>query len=84
VRNSSAVVAFRDPLYISTYFDETGAVVDERHERIKDIFQPGDTRRIDLNDGFAGPPFARAQLKIAAAEALLPAPPEPRTKNFRF
>ena len=84
VRNSSAVVAFRDPLYISTYFDETGAVVDERHERIKDIFQPGDTRRIDLNDGFAGPPFARAQLKIAAAEALLPAPPEPRTKNFKF
>jgi hypothetical protein len=73
VRNRSTVVAFRDPLYISTYFDEHGAVVDERHERLKDIFQPGATRTIDLNDGFAGPPFARAELKIVAAEALLPA-----------
>ena len=76
VRNSSEVVAFRDPLYIATYLDERGAVVDERHERLKDIFEPGVTRTIELNDGFAGPAFAKAQLKIVAAEALLPAPPE--------
>ena len=71
----SPVVAFRDPLYIATYLDDRGAVVDERHERIKDIFQPGETRTIELNDGCAGPPFATAQMKIVAAEALLPAPP---------
>ena len=47
-------------------------VVEERHERIKDIFQPGETRTIELNDGFAGPPFATARLRIVAAEALLP------------
>ena len=57
---AARVVAFRDPLYIATYLDERGDVVDERHERIKDIFQPGETRTIELNDGFAGPPFAKA------------------------
>jgi hypothetical protein len=61
-------------LYITTYRDEHGAVVDERHERIKDIFQPGDTRTIELNDGYARAPFAAAELRIAAAEALIPVP----------
>jgi hypothetical protein len=74
LRNASTVVAFRDPLYITTYRDEQGTAVDERHERIKDIFQPGDTRTIELNDGYAGAPFASATLHIAAAEALIPAP----------
>jgi hypothetical protein len=74
LRNTSTVVAFRDPLYITTYRDEQGTAVDERHERIKDIFQPGDTRTIELNDGYAGAPFASATLHIAAAEALIPAP----------
>jgi hypothetical protein len=73
VRNASAVVAFRDPLYISRYLDDRGALVEERHERIKDIFEPGETRTLDLSDGWAGPPFATATLKIVAAEALLPA-----------
>jgi hypothetical protein len=74
VRNRSALVAFRDPLYVSTYLDDHGRVVDERHERIKDIFQPGEIRTIELNDGFSGPPFTRARMRIAAAEALLPVP----------
>lgn len=74
LRNASPVVAFRDPLYIATYLDERGAVVEERHERIKDIFQPGETRRLELNDGWAGPPFATARIRIVAAEALLPIP----------
>jgi len=77
IRNRNPLVAFRDPLYFSTYFDEQGNVVDRRHERVKDIFQPGDTRTIELNDGFAGPAFAKADLKIVAAEALLPVPPDP-------
>ena len=74
VRNQSPNVAFRDPLYITTYLDERGAVADERHERIKDIFEPGDMRTIELNDGFAGPPFSTGTLRIVAAEALLPVP----------
>ena len=43
---------------------------------MKDIFQPGALRTIELNDGFAGPAFAKAGFKIVAAEALLPVPPE--------
>ena len=74
VRNRSAVVAFRDPLYVSTYLDDRDGVVEQRHERLKDIFQPGETRTIDLNDGFAGPAFSKARLQIVAAEALLPTP----------
>jgi hypothetical protein len=74
VSNRSTAVAFRDPLYVTTYLDERNAIVEERHERLKDIFQPGDTRTIELNDGFAGPTFATARIRIVAAEALLPAP----------
>ena len=75
LRNASSVVAFRDPLYFSTYRDEHGAVVDERHERIKDIFEPGAVRTIELNDGYARARFTTADLRIAAAEALIPVPP---------
>jgi hypothetical protein len=74
LRNTSAVVAFRDPLYLTTYRDERGAVVEERHERIKDIFQPGETETIELNDGYARAPFAAAELRIVTAEALIPVP----------
>jgi hypothetical protein len=74
VRNRSSKVAYRDLLYITTYLDDRAAVVDERHERIKQIFQPGTTRTIELNDGYAGPPFETARLEIVAGEALLPTP----------
>ena len=77
VRNRSRIVAFRDLLYITTYVDGRNQVVDERHERLKDIFEPGASRTIDLNDGFADQPFANARLQIVAAEALVPAPAPP-------
>ena len=74
VHNRSASVAFRDPLYVATYLDDRDRVVDERHERIKDIFQPGVTQTIELNDGVAGPAFSKATLRVVAAEALIPTP----------
>jgi hypothetical protein len=74
IRNRSRVVAYRDPLYFTTYLDEHDGVVDRRHERLKDIFEPGVTQTIELNDGFGGPPFAKARFEIVAAEALLPVP----------
>jgi len=76
VENRSDAVAFRDPLYIATYFDDRDGVVEERHERLKDIFQPGEKRTIELNDGVVRAPFTKATLRIVAAEALLPAPKE--------
>jgi hypothetical protein len=74
VRNRSTVAAFRDLLYVTTYLDDRGATIDERHERLKDIFEPGVTRTIEVNDGFSSQPFSTARLHIIAAEALKPAP----------
>jgi hypothetical protein len=74
LRNASAVVAFRDPLYVTTYRDGHGTVVDERHERIKDIFEPGVVQTIELNDGYTTVPFASAEMRLIAAEALIPVP----------
>jgi hypothetical protein len=74
VRNRSTVVAFRDLLYVTTYLDDREQVTAERHERLKDIFEPGASRTIDLNDGSPNRPFANARLEIVAAEALVPAP----------
>ena len=46
MHNANPLVAFRDPLYITSYLDGRGTLVEERHELIKDIFQPGETRTI--------------------------------------
>jgi len=72
VRNTNPRVAFRDLLYFTTYRNGNGDVVDERHEFIEEIFQPGTTRTLQFNDGFVRAPFATATFRIAAAEALLP------------
>jgi hypothetical protein len=74
LHNASAVVAFRDPLCVTTYLDEDGVVVDERDERIKDIFEPGDVQMIEVNNGYARRPFASATVRVTAAEALVPVP----------
>ena len=71
VRNMNGRVAFRDLLYITTYRDESGRVLEERHELIKDILQPGDVMHREVNDGYARP-FASATFEIVAAEALVP------------
>jgi hypothetical protein len=72
VRNDNPRVAFRDLLYVTTYRDEAGRVVEERHEVIKDIFEPGDVRHLSVNDGYVRPDFATATIEIVTAEALLP------------
>jgi hypothetical protein len=74
VRNASAIVAFRDPVCVTTYLDAHGVVVDERDELIEDIFQPGDVQIVEVNNGYARRPFASATLRITTAEALLPVP----------
>jgi hypothetical protein len=75
VTNTNPRVAFRDLLYITTYRDGEGRTVEERHEYIEDVFQPFETRRVQLNDRFADFVFSSATMRIAAAEALLPLPP---------
>jgi len=72
VTNRNPRVAYRDLLYYTTYRDAGGNVLAERHEVIKDIFEPGAVRTLPINDGFVRVAFAAASFRIAAAEALLP------------
>jgi hypothetical protein len=71
--NRNDRVAFRDVLYQTAYLDEAGRVVDRRYDYIKDIFEPGAVRDIEINDGIVTPHFASASIVMAGAEALLPA-----------
>jgi hypothetical protein len=73
VSNRSADVAYRDLLYIATYIDRDGRTLDERHEFIKDVIEPGRQLTLDLNDGTMDAPIAATKIAIVAAEALRPA-----------
>ena len=74
VDNQNPRVAYRDILYFTTYRDTDGRVVAERHEFIKNVFQPGLSPSLLVNDGFVRVPFATATMRLAAAEALVPIP----------
>jgi hypothetical protein len=74
VANGSSGVAYRDLLYLTTYRAADGRRV-ERQAVIKDIFEPCESRVVDLNDGVVGIPFDDASIAIIAAEALAPAHP---------
>jgi hypothetical protein len=68
--NINPRVAYRDVLYETTY--PRGP----RHEFIRQIFQPLERRRLEVNDGFAaGDSCEGASLHVRAAEALLPYAP---------
>src|SRR5262249_54138947 len=69
LRNRSRVVAFRDVLYITTYRDRSGAIADQRHEFVKDIFEPGAVSTVEVNDGFVRAPFTRATIELGGREA---------------
>ncbi|HVH25485.1 MAG TPA: hypothetical protein VM818_01955 [Vicinamibacterales bacterium] len=72
LRNNNPRVAYRDVFYQTHYRDESGQVVEERHDRIKDIFQPGDVATLEVNDGLFTAPFASATIDILGGDALLP------------
>jgi hypothetical protein len=72
LHNANARVAYRDVLYQAFYTDASGQVVEERHDYIKQIFQPGTTTTLEVNDGFVNHQFASASIHVLAAEALLP------------
>ena len=75
LRNDNPRVAFRDLLYYTTYRDAGGRVIDERHEFIKEILEPGEMRYFDVNDGWVPAGFTTAVFRVVAAEALLPYEP---------
>ena len=72
--NTNSRVAYRDVLYQANYRDANGQVLLERHDYIKQIFQPGASVTLEINDGFVTVPFASATIDVLAAEALIPMP----------
>jgi hypothetical protein len=74
LHNANPRVAFRDVRYLTTYTDAEGEIVDQRTDYLKEIFQPGATRRLEINDGIVRVPFASATIAVSAANALLPLP----------
>ncbi len=74
VTNRNPRVAFRNLIYTSTYTDGEGAIVQRHQDVIKDVLQPGQTKQFRMADTIVRDPFRDAELKIEAAEAVLPIP----------
>jgi hypothetical protein len=74
VRNASATAAYLDLRYTTRYRDASGAEVAARQGLIKEILQPGETRRWeDLTDGKAPAGAVSATLALDGAEKCIPA-----------
>jgi hypothetical protein len=70
LRNANTRVAFRDVLYSTQYTD---APADQRHEFVRQVWQPGESKTLEVNDKFAGGASCTgATLRILGAEALVP------------
>jgi hypothetical protein len=72
ITNDNQRVAFRNLIYVATYLGGDGEIVQRREDVIKDVLQPGETRRFEIVDTIVDRPFQEATFEIAAAEGLLP------------
>jgi hypothetical protein len=72
IKNKSAAVAFRDVLCEMTYRTQAGALLGVRRTVIEDVWEPGESRRAELIDSGVGTAIGDVQIRIVAAEALLP------------
>ena len=53
----------------------SGAIVQQRDDVIKDVLQPGETKRFEVVDTIVRAPFRDATIEIVSAEGLLPVGP---------
>jgi hypothetical protein len=74
VANANPRVAFRNLIYLASYYDSEGVLLQRHEDVIKDVLQPGETKTFRLADAIVRTPFHNATFEIAAAEALLPMP----------
>jgi len=72
LRNTNPRVAFRRVMYFTTYRDASGQV-EERHQFIERILQPGEAQAIEVSDLFVKGTVSEATIRIGGADALLPA-----------
>jgi hypothetical protein len=74
IRNASATAAYLDIRYTTRYRNASGTEVATRQGVIKEILQPGSTRRWeDLADGMVPAGAVSASLVLAGAERCIPA-----------
>jgi hypothetical protein len=71
LKNTNPRVAFRRMLYMTTYKDPSGKI-EERHQFIERILQPGETLQVAVSDMFVKDGVTGTSLRIAGADALLP------------
>ena len=71
LRNTNPRVAFRRIMYMTTYRNAVGQV-EERHQFIERILQPGETWPAAISDLFVDGTVTDARIRIAGADALLP------------
>lgn len=72
IANANRRVAFRNLIYVATYVDGKGNVVQRHEDVIKDVVQPGETKAFRVVDTIVRSSFEDARFEIVAAEALLP------------
>ena len=72
VTNTNRRVAFRSLIYHATYADGKGDVVQQRDDVIKDVLQPGETKRFEVVDTIVRAPFQDATFEVVSAEGLIP------------
>lgn len=72
VRNEGAV-AYRDLRYVTEYHSAGGERVGGSERQILEVIQPGETLRLfGVNDGFVDARAVAGELRIVAAQALVP------------
>jgi hypothetical protein len=81
LENKNPRVAYKDVLYLATYRDASGNALEEHHEYFRDVFAPGERRTLFFNDGFVPSGYVNADIKVLAAEALLPRPGQELSTN---
>lgn len=75
VTNANPRVAFRNLIYIASYYDGEGTLLQRHEDVLKDVVQPGETKTFRLADTIVRARFQDARLEVVAAEALLPIVP---------
>jgi len=71
LKNTNPRVAFRRMLYMTTYKDPSGKV-EERHQFIERILQPGESLPVAVSDMFVKDGVTGTSVRIAGADALQP------------
>ena len=74
LHNQNSRSAFRDVVCVTKYRNAAGATILTRQTMVSSVFQPGETRLAQANDGFIQAPFTTATLEVMDAEALVPLP----------